>query len=599
MIRRQPQAREALLLSLGAEIWVHVGVFAVIAVPIVAVGLPVVLVTFATYEVFQSIGALWNGAKDPGVQVAYGWLTVFVAVLLLARFIAGSRNAVRADAQAQAELADRGRQPKGVAGQVLCETVSRLWQAARGPEKAAPEVVWYSGFQVAAHARTGVEGDCIFVSSALWDRVAKRDLTGDLILAHEMGHIVHRDSRAFRRLSIMLGGIRSTLALSKAFAVAASVVILVSFTSAGLIHGEPRWWLLRLGVATVSLASLCFLLLVIGDLFVRRYASFIVALMEVRADLCAALWTVGLEKFAKHLASDAALHRSTAGDLAQSFLSPNMTHISESERLALIRTPERLFTPKLRYFAWSVVLALLLPLNPITPLLLNGAVDHAILVCTVSALYASAMTMLVLGGFNCQLGWKRAVVLATAACGALGITSINFYEIGYLLTHYGIALANGTGFSQVTVTLTEMGSDTLIVARALARKAGDGLSGWWFLVSVPLTAAAMKMIRPAVRSLPLQGSKLALTFTTAVTTFCVALIAGRDPRRSELYDMIFGEIPDDWWLLVEPVRLAVPAWVALLSVLVTGALLKLGTRETPAPERSMAQKRAVAADVDG
>lgn len=584
-MRREP-AREALLLSLGAEIWVHVGVFAVIALPIVAVGLPVALVTFATYEVFQSIGSLWNGAKDPGVHIAYGWLTVFVAVLLLTRFIAGSRNAVHEDAQAQAELADRARQPKGAAGQVLRDNVSRIWQATRSPERPAPDVVWYSGFQVAAHARTTLEGDRIFVSSALWDRVAKRDLTGDLILAHEMGHIVHRDWRTFRRLSIVLSGICSTLGFSKAFAVGASVVILVLFSLAGLIHGEPLWWLVRLGVATVALALLCFLLLAVCDLFVRRYASFIVALMEVRADLCAALWTVGLDDFAKHLAADASLHRSTAGDLAQSFFSSNMTHISESERLALIRTPERLFTPKLRYFAWSVVLALLLPLNPITPLLLNGAIDHAILVCTVSALYASAMTMLVLSGFSRQLGWKRAAVLATVACGALGITSINFYEVGYLLTHYGVALANGTGFGKAPVALAEMGGDIVIVARSLARKAGEGLSGWWFFVSVPLTLLAMKMARPAVRSQRLQSSKLAPALTAAVTTFCVALVVGRDPRRSELYDLVFGGIPEDWWLLVEPVRLAVPAWAALLSVVVGGAFLKLGKREDPVPELS-------------
>lgn len=382
------------------------------------------------------------------------------------------------------------------------------------------------------------------------------------------------------------------------FAIAASLVILVLFSLSGLIHGEPLWWLAQLCMATIALASLCFLLLALSDLFVRRYASFIVALMEMRADLCAALWTVGLDSFAKHLASDASLHRSTAGDLAQSFFSPNMTHISESERIALIRTPERLFTPKLRYFAWSVVLALLLPLNPITPLLLNGAIDHAILVCTVSALYATTMTMLVLGGLSRKLGWMRAAVLATVACGALGITSINFYEIGYLLTHYGVALANGMGFGKAPVTLAEMGGDIVIVARALARKAGEGLSGWWFFVSVPLTLLAMKMVRPAVRLQRLQGSKLMLALTASLTTFCLALLAGRDPHRSELYDRVFGEIAGGWWLLVEPVRLAVPAWAALLSLVVAGAFLKLVKREDLVPEPSLTQHQGMAAHVD-
>lgn len=571
-------SREALLLSVGAEIWVHIAVFVVVAIPIVAVALPVVLVTFAAYAGLQSIGALWNGAQDPVVHVAYGWLTFFVAVLLLARFMAGCVGALRRDGRTEAELAARMRQPKGSAGQMLNEAISRIWLATHSAARPAPSVVWYSSFQVAAHARSTAEGDRIFISSALWDRVAKRDLTADLILAHEMGHIVHCDWRTFRRLSVVLSGIRATLAFSKVCAIAAAMTVLLFLSLSGVIDHEPLWEVFKLGLATAALSALCYLLLALSDRFVRRYASFIVALMEVRADLCAALWTVGPHKFAQQLESDPSLQRSTAADLAQSFFSSDMTHISESERLVLIRTPERLFTPKLRYFAWSVVLALLLPLNPITPLLFNGAFDHAILVSTVSALYASAMTMLVLAGFSMPVSWKRAAVLATVVSCALGATRINLYEIGYLLTHYGVTVANGTGFGQVPVTLTEIGNDVGVVVRGLAMKAEEGISGWWISLSVPLTLIAMKLIRPAVRAQGLQRSTLPLALAAAATTFCVALVAGRDPRRSELYDYLFAPPPvilQDVWIVVEPVRLALPAMAGLLSIFVAAGAMKL------------------------
>lgn len=574
---RRALAREALLLSVSAEIWVHIGVFVVVVIPIVAIALPVVLVSFAFYESFQSIGALWNGAKEPDVRVAYDWLTLFVAILLLARFLAGYRGALRASTRADAELAARLRQPKGSAGQMLRGAISRIWLATPCADRLAPDVVWYSSFQVAAHARSTAGGDCIFISSALWDRIAKRDLTADLILAHEMGHVLYRDWRTFRRLSVVLSGIQSLLGFSKVVAIAAATTILVLLSLSGVIHHEPPCELFRLGLATVALSALCYLLLSLSGLFVRRYASFIVALMEVRADTCAALWTVGLDRFAQQLESDDSLHRSTAVDLARSIFSADMTHISESERLALIRMPERLFTPKLRYFAWSVVLALLLPLNPITPLLFNGAVDHAILVSTVSALYASAMTMLVLAGFSTHVSWKRAAVLATVVCCALGSTSINLYEIGYLLTHYGVALANGTGFGRDPVTLTEIGNDVRMVVRGLETKTVEGMSGRWIFLSVALTLIAMKLIRPAVSSQPTQRSALPLALVAAASTFCVALSAGRDPWRSGFYDYLVAPLPmnlQDIWVFAEPVRLALPALAGLLSVFAVAAVIK-------------------------
>lgn len=573
--------KEALLLSVSAEIWVHLLVYAAVVVPLVAVALPVVLVSFGTFEIFQSIGALWNGTKDPDVQVAYGQLTFFVGALLLARFFSGCRESICTDRRTEAELADRMRQPKGAAGQTLRDTIDRLWRLAPSQGVPAPEITWYSGFQVAAHARSTKGSNRICVSSALWDRVTKQDLTSELILAHEIAHVLHHDSRTFRHLSVVLHGIRSTLRFSRAFTICATAIVLCFSGVANVIHSEPMWAVARLELATLVSAALCFLLLVLSDQFVRRYASFIVAMMEVRADLGAALWTVGLDSFAERLESDAALHRSTAADLRQSFFSPDMTHISESERLALIRTPDRLFTPKLRYFAWSVVLALLLPLNPISPLLFNGAIDHVVIASTAAALYGATMTMLVLSSFSRTLSWERVAVLSTAVCCVLGSTSFNLYEIGYLLTHYSVAIANDSGFGRDPIVWTDIKGDFVMVAHALANKAIDGISGWWILVVVPLTMVAMKLVRPVAQSISVQPSKL-LAVGVTLTTFSVALIAGRDSHRSDLYDYLSTLIPIGLQAackLTEPIRLAMPAIAGLISVFFMGLMLKR-TRST-------------------
>lgn len=575
---RRVSAREALLLSVSVEIWVHLLIFAAVVTPMIAVALPVVLISFSMFVVFQSVAALWDGINaPPAVQVEFGALTFFIAVLLLARFVSGCRESINVNRKAEAELADRLRQPKGAAGRVLRDTINRIWRLTPNQAKPAPDVAWYSGFQVAAHARFTDEADRICVSSALWDRVNKQDLTAELILAHEMGHVLHRDWRTFRRLSIALHGIRSTLGFSKVFAICAAVTVFCLTGVASAIHGEAMWTVARLEFATIAIAMLCFLLLTLSDLFLRRYASFIVAMMEIRADLSAALWTVGLDGFAKHLESDSTLHRSTAADLRRSFFSPDMTHISESERLALIRTPDRLFTPKLRYYAWSVILALLLPLNPITPLLLNGAIDHLIIVSMVAALYAVTMAMLVLAGFSQAVSWRRSAVLAAAVCCALGSTSFNLYEIGYLLTHYSVAIANDSGFGRDPILWSDLGSDIALVAHGLARKAVDGIYGWWILASVLMTMVAMKLVRPAVQSSRTQARKLLLAYAAASSTFLVAIVAGRDSLRSDLYDYLSALLPGSFqslWLSAGPIHLALPAVAGLMSVVLLRACSK-------------------------
>ncbi len=570
-------ARGALLRSVGTEIRVHLLVYMAIGVPTVALALPVLISTFATHAVFQSVGSLWHGTKDPRVSVAYGWLTFSVALLLLSRFAAGCRRAITADLAVEEERSARMRPPKGATGALLIEAVDGIWSSTPDREQAAPEVVWYSSFQVAAHARSVGGHSQVCVSSALWDRVAKRDPTAELILAHELGHVVHRDWRTFRRLSVVLHGIRAALKFSKQLTVGATAVTLLLMGVAEAIHGSSLWTVARLELAGAAIAALSFLLLSVADLFLRRYASFVVALMEVRADLSAALWTVGLDGFARIFESDASLRRSTAADLRQSFFSPDMTHISESERLALIRTPDRLFTPKLRYFAWSVVLALLIPLNPVTPLMYGGAIDQVVIVATSSALYATVMAMLVLSGYSRAVTWRRCAVLAAAVCLALASTSVNLYDIGYLLTHYSLAIANDVGLGGKPITLSEVWSDLAITAGGLGEKAIRGVSGWWLLLTLPATMALMKAVRPTVRLFRPQPHKAALALPAATATFLTAIAAGRDESRSMLYDEVAATFPDavlGLWPYFVTTRLALPAMVGLLAILVWAPALK-------------------------
>ncbi|WMY75605.1 hypothetical protein RHD99_06565 [Buttiauxella selenatireducens] len=570
--------KEALLLNSSIEIWAHLLVFAAIFTPLIALILPAVVISFATFVVIQLAGDIFIFINTLSLtQTSFGALMFFSAIILLARFTCSYREFIYLNRKENSELAGRLRQPKGAAGQVLRDTITKIWLLTPNHAKPAPEVDWYSGFQVEAQASFKDGVDHIYVSSALWDRVNKQDLTAELILAHEMGHVVYNDWRTFRRLSFLLHGIRSILRFSKVFTICATVVLLFLIIIKMLLIGEEMWPVARLEFAIIAIAILCFLLLTLLDLFLRRYASFIVAMMEVRADLSAALWTTGLDSFTKQLESDKTLHHSTVADLSRSFFSPDMTHLSESERLTLIRTPDRLFTPKLRYFAYSVILALLLPINPITPLLLNGSIDHIIIVLLVAVLYGITLTMLVLMSFSQTVSWKRSAILATAVCCALGSTKFNMYEFGYLLTHYSIAIANDRGFTIDPILWSDLGGDLEIVAHGLAKKVLDGIHSWWILASVLITTIAIKLVQPAVRSSRPQEQKQLLAYVAGSITFLVAMLAGHDPYRSELYDYVFILHPGGFqnlWLSAEPINLALPAVIGLISVFVLRLVLE-------------------------
>jgi hypothetical protein len=101
-----------------------------------------------------------------------------------------------------------------------------------------------------------------------------------------------------------------------------------------------------------------------------------------------------------------------------------MTHLLESERMQIVRRPERLLTPKVQYFFFSLCLVLLLPLNGVTPLFEGGIVDLAGVIAVATALSAAFATMFVLARGTSRNRWaqqkvRSKVALALFSCGSM------------------------------------------------------------------------------------------------------------------------------------------------------------------------------------
>ncbi len=107
-------------------------------------------------------------------------------------------------------------------------------------------------------------------------------------------------------------------------------------------------------------------------LLIRRYLGFLISLLELRADVVAAMWAGGLGRFAFTFAQDTSIHQSSVVELTRSLFSTTLTHLPESERLDLLRHPARLMTPKLRYFAMSLIYPAVLPLTGFIGYILGG-----------------------------------------------------------------------------------------------------------------------------------------------------------------------------------------------------------------------------------
>jgi len=90
------------------------------------------------------------------------------------------------------------------------------------------------------------------------------------------------------------------------------------------------------------------------------YLSLIVMLLELQADLIAADLDGSIESFVFVVGKEPAIRDSGWRGRWKSVIGMNVTHLSPRERVDLLQCPDRLLTPKLRYFAFSLALPVIL-----------------------------------------------------------------------------------------------------------------------------------------------------------------------------------------------------------------------------------------------
>jgi hypothetical protein len=551
------------------EIRVHQAIFLLLFLPLLGLFFPAVFTALSLYVAAHAIASL-PGISKPIEDVASAYwptLVILCGAALVAATAFTARQALRREIEAD-RPPDGRKPPRGPKGELLAERLAWIWTRLPARGRPVPSVVWYSNFNVLAHAYDTAGAQTIEVSSGLWERVTRDDPVAAGILAHETAHLVFRDPPMFRALAVATATLRQLLRIVLGIGIAAAATVILSQVSTDVASRTSPATLLAHACAIAAVAALVLVALPLGVMIVLRYSGFIVSLMEVRADVSAALWTSGLTSFATALASDPTLRRSTLADLRHSMVSLDLTHISETERLDLLQSTDRLITPKTRYFALSLALPLLVPINAATYLIEGGAIDHALVTAVVVAFQFAATAMILTGSEAAVLSWRRALHLGFALCLVQALPLIDLAPVGYLFTNYAAAIAVPGGFGSDPMTGAQVLSDLQSTLADVGGKISAAIGGWWFIIATVSSALSLKAMSELSAASGGRGPAFWLLPATAASF--VSMMSSFDTWRDSFFLMWPLSLSAGWFSWT-----AGAAWVRLCAPPAAALLIRL------------------------
>ncbi|UFX13153.1 hypothetical protein [Sinorhizobium meliloti] len=572
-LARRPEgdaASRSLVEAASIEIAAQSVLLWLVVLPTAIVIVPATLFALCLYIVAHLMGELSDKLQWIGSWSEAKWWTLLVTSGIVSLAVSGAQFIARR--RSSYSPRERRLQPiSGGQGETLSQIVAELWRTLAKRREGPPLVMWFSNFNVLASASENDRTRIIEVSSALWERAVRRDAVAIGILAHEMAHLVYRDRRRLRPLEGMVTAARLVLNMTMAGVVATAAIAGIVFAVQS--SGPPMHSLAWREVSVVAGAALVLLIPSLANLIIRRQAALITALIEIRADTVAGIWTNGLAGFARSLAQDPSVKSSSLAEIRHSILSPDLTHLSNSERIGLLSDTTRLATPKLRYFALSLALPFLLPLNPYTPLLAGGAFDHMLVSAVVVVAHVATIAMIVSAAPSlCEpLSWRTTAKLGVFLCLASVLSQINLYQIGYLLTHLATAIASPSGFGPDPLTAEGVVGDIAIAFSGLQENLVDASGGFLFLLAVACSAASLRAQSVLARQQTSElGSRSSMGTWAApsIAAGIVAFASTHDEWRSaEAWPFSLGA---DWFAVTRSVpwvRLCAPE-LASMAVLV-------------------------------
>ena len=302
----------------------------------------------------SSAQLLFEG-KIAGIARMMGLLVLIASLLFYRRTVkVESRIGGSREGRRYREIPSAMREP--------LEVELRLLWSSSGRSRPAPELRCFPSTDVAACALKDGNSSAIAVSTGLLERFGKEDRVDSLIrviLLHEISHILRGDQIRFPQARALLRVCRAVV-LAMLVGMAVTLMAWSVMDKWGVGTTEPSDASVAAYIKeTVQAVSFAYL----GLIVIQRYASFVLMLIELRADVTAAGMGGGLRAFVRTVSEDGAIRREGLAGWVRTLFGMKVTHLTSRERADLLKSPDRLLTPKLRYFAYLLVLPLLLLIN--------------------------------------------------------------------------------------------------------------------------------------------------------------------------------------------------------------------------------------------
>ncbi|WP_142781908.1 M48 family metalloprotease [Agrobacterium sp. T29] len=548
--------------SATIELSLHLFVLAAVLLPVLAIVFPALLLlvgaTILSSAYPEGPTALWlkEGTYGPISVACFSALMVGVAGAVWSARHSGS-DALR--------LRDLG----GKDAAKLTDQIGAIWKDFK-KSGTVPAARWFPAMDIAAYAHNRAGNAEIHVSAGLWRSVVSDEPIARAILAHELAHVAYRDPTTLRILAYVVAAIQSVIFATAGFSALTTGYLLFHETQRMAGQSAAGTVIVAEWIRILLMTSSVLILLPIGWLALRRQVAFITSLIEIRADIAAAEWTVGLEAYTQLFASNSQVIPTSGRDFWRSLVSPTFSHIPQRERLAILRTPGLIATPKLRFFALSLLLVFLIPVNFATPLLYGGAANHfAMLVLSMTFNVAVVLMILVSAPQKTvSFAYDRLAILAFASCLISALPRINLEPVSYL------AMSWFAGFGGEPADWNSLAGDGETTIIDLSEMVSAALPAVYSTAAMFLSFFSLLCLATSGRSRHLLAIRCA---ACAVATIIGSFIAGLDPFRQ--YSSFEGGTITELMTETESLRglsLALPMGIAVVTeglIMLIGRLL--------------------------
>jgi Zn-dependent protease with chaperone function len=364
---------KAALSACSIEIVAHAAILLGVVLPVFAIASPLAMIQMTLWAGNSSVVRI--AAATVGAHLPSSAQLLFENKIPLATYVLGGfvtvvgfvayRRQVKKRTTAAISLARnvshgrRYREIPAASRKQVQEGIDLLW---RRLETGSPPPPLYCFASTKVLACTLANGGlpAIALSTALIERIKELPRESDplvrIVLLHEMAHILHGDQiRLPQAESIVAVCRKIVVTLGVAVGVAMTIFTIVEKLNVGGIEKSDSS-LAAYGMEILGALSFAYLALIV----IKRYASLLMMLVELRADVTAASTGGSVATFVSAVEQDGSVRHESIRERLRTLFGMAVSHLTSGERVRILRSRDRLLTPKLRYFSYSLLLPLVL-----------------------------------------------------------------------------------------------------------------------------------------------------------------------------------------------------------------------------------------------